>query len=155
VRTFLTSGGIAGPPSGDDGYTACPGGKSYGGLVVRYPVRNRADVTITTPDGPATEDLKKTPLQWVDLTTRSENTQRRSGGAVFVHPQHPNYPLTWLTRHYGPLCIGWPGVNARTFEPAEPFRLAYRLLLHRGADETEALKARYDTYVAASKAVWK
>lgn len=130
------------------------GGKSYGGLTARFAVRNRADVTITVPDGPTTGDLKETSLPWADLTSQFENAPGRSGGAVFVHPGHPDYPPTWLTRHYGPLCVGWPGVNARTFEPERPFRLAYRLLLHRGAHEVEALRANYDAYTASTKAVW-
>ena len=74
---------------------------------------------------------------------------------MFVHPDHPDYPPTWLTRHYGPLCVGWPGVKARPFEPEKPIRLAYRLLLHRGAYEVEALRTRYDTYTASTKAVWE
>ena len=131
------------------------GGKSYGGLVARFAVRNRADVTITVPDGTTTADLKETPLPWADLTAQFEKAPGRSGGAVFVHPQHPDYPPTWLTRHYGPLCVGWPGVKARTFEPDKPFRLAYRLLLHRGVYEVESLRARYDTYTASTKAVWR
>jgi len=131
------------------------GGKSYGGLVARFAVRDRADVTITVPDGPTTGDLKETPLPWADLTSQFENAPGRSGGAVFVHPEHPDYPPTWLTRHYGPLCVGWPGVKARPFKPEKPIRLAYRLLLHRGAYEVGTLKATYDTYAESTKAAWK
>lgn len=46
---------------------------------------------------------------------------------IFVPPSHPAYPPTWLTRHYGPLCIGWPGVKDKTFPPGKPIRLSYRL----------------------------
>jgi hypothetical protein len=130
------------------------GGKSYGGLTMRFAVRNRGDVKITVPDGPTSGDLKETPLAWADLTAAFEGAPNRSGGAVFVHPAHPDYPPTWLTRHYGPLCVGWPGVKARTFEPGKPFRLPYRLWLHRGAGEHEALKARYDAYTASTKVAW-
>lgn len=129
-------------------------GKSYGGLTMRFGVRNRGDVTITVPDGPTSGDLKETPLAWADLTAAFEGASDRSGGAVFVHPAHPDYPPTWLTRHYGPLCVGWPGVKARTFEPGKPFRLPYRLWLHRGAGDHEALIARYDAYTAATKVAW-
>lgn len=131
------------------------GGKSYGGLTARFAVRNQNDVMITVPDGQSAEDLKETPLPWADLTTQFENAPGRSGGAVFVHPNHPDYPPTWLTRHYGPLCVGWPGVKARTFEPGKPFRLAYRLMLHRGVCEVDALKLRYQAYAASTKAAWR
>ena len=78
----------------------------------------------------------------------------RSGGAVFVHPQHPNYPPTWLTRHYGPLCVGWPGVNARTYEPGQPHRLAYRLWVHAGSPDVEQLRSQYEAFTAATKIAW-
>lgn len=130
------------------------GGKSYGGLVVRYAVRKGDDVKITVPDGPTTEDLKETPLAWADLTTQFEGAADRSGGAVFVHPEHPDFPPTWLTRHYGPLCVGWPGVNAHKFVPGKPFHIAYRLWLHRGAGEHEGLKAKYGAYTSSAKVTW-
>ncbi len=130
------------------------GGKSYGGLTARFAVRDRGGVTITVPDGPTSGDLKETPLAWADLTAGFENAPDRSGGAVFVHPAHPDYPPTWLTRHYGPLCVGWPGIKTRTFEPDKPFRLPYRLWLHRGVGDYEALKARYDAYTASTKVAW-
>jgi len=130
------------------------GGKSYGGLTVRFAVRRQADVTITVPAGKTTEDLYETPLEWADLTTQIDGAAERSGGAVFVHPQHPNYPPTWLTRHYGPLCVGWPGVNARTYEPGQPHRLPYRLWIHAGAPDVDQLKLQYEAFVVATKAEW-
>ncbi len=130
------------------------GGKSYGGLTVRFAVRRQADATITVPAGKTTEDLYETPLEWADLTTQIDGAAERSGGAVFVHPQHPNYPPTWLTRHYGPLCVGWPGVNARTYEPGQPHRLPYRLWIHAGAPDVDQLKSQYEAFTAATKAEW-
>jgi len=130
------------------------GGKSYGGLTVRFAVRRQADVTITVPAGKTTEDLYETPLEWADLTAQIDGAAERSGGAVFVHPQHPDYPPTWLTRHYGPLCVGWPGVHARTYEPGQPHRLPYRLWIHAGAPDVDQLKSQYEAFVVATKAEW-
>ena len=127
------------------------GGKSYGGLTVRFAVQRQADVTITVPAGKTTEDLLETPLAWADLTTQFAGAPDRSGGAVFVHPQHPNYPPTWLTRHYGPLCVGWPGVNAREYEAGQPHRLPYRIWLHAGAADVEQLKSQYEAFAAARR----
>jgi len=130
------------------------GGKSYGGLTVRFAVQREADAAITVPAGKTTEDLYETPLEWADLTTQITGAPHRSGGAVFVHPQHPNFPPTWLTRHYGPLCVGWPGVHARQYEPGQPHRLPYRLWLHRGEVDVEQLRAQYAAFTAGAQARW-
>jgi len=50
----------------------------------------------------------------------------------------------WLTRHYGVLCLGWPGVDAKSFEPDKPIRLQYRVWIHRGAADGERLKKAYE-----------
>ena len=72
-----------------------------------------------------------------------------------VHPKHPDYPPTWLTRCYGCLCVGWPGVQARTFEPGKPIRLSYRVLLHKTALDVTQLKETYQNYLDATKARWE
>jgi hypothetical protein len=130
------------------------GGKSYGGLTVRFAVRGGSQVAITVPAGLTTADLAETPLEWADLTARFEGAPDRSGGAVFVHPQHPDYPPTWLTRHYGPLCVGWPGVNVRSYEPGKSYRLPYRVWVHAGAAEHERLKTEYEAYLTSAKVAW-
>ncbi|HID77695.1 MAG TPA: hypothetical protein EYP56_17080 [Planctomycetaceae bacterium] len=130
-------------------------GKSYGGLTVRFapPSRNDPSTVITVPSGPTTADLPDTRLEWADFTSRFGDETARSGAAVFVHPAHPDYPPTWLTRHYGPLCVGWPGVKPKTFPPGEPFRLDYRIWVHKGPVTTEELAGAYDAYKTAVEAV--
>jgi hypothetical protein len=130
-------------------------GKSYGGLTVRFAPRSREDTLITVPSGRTTEDLPDTPLAWADFTSRFGDADARSGAAIFVHPRHPDYPPTWLTRYYGPLCVGWPGVKARTFEPGKPIRLDYRIWIHKSAVEPEELKRAYAGYVTATKVHWE
>ena len=39
------------------------------------------------------------------------------------------------TRHYGVLCLGWPGVNPKTFSPGETIRCRYRVRIHRGTPD--------------------
>jgi hypothetical protein len=47
------------------------------------------------------------------------------------------------------LCVGWPGVQPKTFEPGKPFRLAYRVWVHgRELDEQE-LDRVYEAYVVS------
>jgi len=129
------------------------GGKSYGGLTVRFapPSSKDPSTVITVPDGPTTADLPDTPLAWADFTSKFGDHPRESGAAVFVPPSHPDYPPTWLTRHYGPLCIGWPGVTAKTFEPGVPIRLSYRIWIHKDAVETAKIQQAYDAYAEALK----
>ena len=38
----------------------------------------------------------------------------------------------WLTRHYGVLCLGWPGVQPKPFPVGEPIHCRYRVWIHRG-----------------------
>jgi len=131
------------------------GGKSYGGLTVRFAPTSRKDTVITVPGGRTKEDLPDTRLAWADFTTRYPGVPTPSGAAVFIHPNHPDYPPSWLTRHYGPLCVGWPGVKPMTFEPGKPIRLDYRIWIHKAAVETSGLQQAYDAYAAAAKVRWE
>jgi hypothetical protein len=126
-------------------------GKSYGGLTVRLAVRNPKDARITVPSGLTKDDLPDTPLAWADLTTKFDGAAAPSGAAIFVPRDHPDYPPTWLTRHYGPLCVGWPGVKDRTFEPGRQIHLAYRIWIHRQTVGADDLKRAYDAYTATVK----
>jgi hypothetical protein len=130
-------------------------GKSYGGLTVRFAPRSRADTLITVPSGRTKEDLPEAPLAWADFTSRFGDAEARSGAAIFVDPGHPDYPPTWLTRHYGAICVGWPGVKARSFEPGKPIRLSYRIWIHKSAVEPDELKRAYEAYTTASKTEWR
>ena len=71
-----------------------------------------------------------------------------------VPPDHPDYPPTWLTRHYGALCVGYPGVRPCTFTPGKPWRLNYRVWIHKNAPDTAVLQRAYDAYLAGLKAKW-
>jgi hypothetical protein len=124
-------------------------GKSYGGLSLRYAPNK--ETIITVPSGPSKEDLPDTPLAWADLTGQFASVSHPSGAAIFVSPDHPDFPPTWLTRHYGVLCVGWPGVKDRTFEPGVPIRLNYRIWIHRDAVGTADLKKAFDAYAAVRK----
>ena len=129
--------------------------KSYGGLTFRYDVSPRKDATVRVPGtvlghgSPAQSgnpDLLNTPLPWADLTTQIPGAPRRSGAAVFIHPRHPDYPPTWLTRTYGVLCVGWPGIESHTIKPGKPIRLDYRIWVHGEELDPDQLDRRYQTY---------
>jgi len=140
------------------------GGKSYGGLTIRANVWPRKDAIITTPQGATphvgdslatSTDLVNTPLPWADISSEFPGGSGRSGVAFMVHPEHPDFPPTWLTRHYGPLCVGWPGIQGKTFEPGKPFWIGYRVLIHKGELDVAALEKQYQGYTAATKTHWE
>ena len=117
-------------------------GKSYGGVNIRF-APHRVP-TITVLDGVTKEDLTVTRLEWADftagfMTSEAEPTSVLSGVTLIAVPDHPDYPPTWLTRHYGVLCVGWPGVEGRTFADGETFTLRYRFLIHRDPLSPEQL----------------
>lgn len=119
-------------------------GKSYGGLTLRF--GKGTNVVITIPDGVAKGDLAVTNLPWSDLALRLDDSGRTSGAAIFVHPSHPDFPPQWLLRHYGVLCLGWPGVQTGTLTPDTPVRLRYRVWVHRGTVGPADLQRAYDRY---------
>lgn len=122
-------------------------GKSYGGLTLRFaPGTNTA---ITIPSGLTSKDLPMTNLPWADLTRLWDKENKTSGAAIFVHPSHPDFPPQWLTRHYGVLCLGWPGVKPATFQPGEKIQCRYRVWIHRGAVKADQLARAFETYKTA------
>lgn len=122
-------------------------GKSYGGLTLRF--APRTNTVITTPLGNGDKDLPMTRLAWADLTAQYPGVPQPSGAAILVSPKHPDFPPMWLTRHYGVLCLGWPGTDGKSLEPTRSTRLEYRLWIHRGTVDLERMKAVYADYEKA------
>ncbi|WP_165233642.1 DUF6807 family protein [Aquisphaera insulae] len=124
-------------------------GKSYGGLTFRYAPGDRTAITV--PSGLTKDDLYMTPLPWADLTRTWLGRPERSGAAVLIHPSHPGFPPTWLTRHYGVLCVGWPGVKPGTIPPGESIRCRYRIWIHKGDLDAPALEKVFKAYAETTK----
>ncbi len=122
-------------------------GKSYGGINLRF--APRTDTVITVPTGRTTEDLPDTRLAWADLTARFAGAPGPSGAALFVDPKHPDFPPPWLTRHYGILCCGYPGVQGKTFPAGEPVRLNYRVWIHQSAVDVAEIQRAFEAYGVA------
>lgn len=129
-------------------------GKSYGGMTMRFNVPPGDTCAITVPDGATKEDLPDTRLAWADLARGFNGAATPSGAALMVPPTHPDFPPTWLTRHYGILCVGYPGVTSKTFPAGKPLRLSYRVWIHKDAD-LAALRKAYAAYVEGAKAAWR
>src|SRR5688572_10254788 len=122
-------------------------GKSYGGFTFRF--APRTNTVITTPLGQGDKDLMITRLPWADFSARFEGRAERSGAAIFVAPDHPDFSPEWMTRHYGLLCVGWPGVKPKTFQPGETIRCRYRVWVHRGAANVDRISRAYRAYEQA------
>jgi hypothetical protein len=125
-------------------------GKSYGGLTLRFAPRTHT--VVTTPLGQGAMDLSITRLPWADLSARFAGRSKASGAAIFVAPDHPDYPPEWLTRHYGVLCLGWPGVKPKTFQPGETVHCRYRVWIHRGAPSVDNVLKAYGRYEESLRA---
>jgi hypothetical protein len=119
-------------------------GKSYGGLTLRF--APRTNTVITTQLGQGEKDLLITRLPWADFSARFGGRAETSGTAILVAPDHPDFPPEWMTRHYGLLAVGWPGVEAKTFPPGETIRCRYRLWIHRGAVTVESMSQAWRGY---------
>lgn len=131
-------------------------GKSYGGLTMRFcpPTRRDPATVVTVQEGVTDVDLSESFQPWADYTSKLSGHDAPSGASVFIGPDHPDYPPMWLLRHYGPLCVGWPGVTAQTFEPGKPIRLNYRIWIHKSAVAVEEIQRAYDGYLAACGVEW-
>jgi hypothetical protein len=130
-------------------------GKSYGGLNMRFNVKDEKQAVITVPNGVAKKDLTEAPLAWADMSYPITSPSIPSGAALFVSPEHPDYPPTWMARHYGILSIGWPGVLNKTFSPGQPISLNYRVWIHKSTVSTADLEKAYAAYALKNKGGWK
>ena len=123
---------------------------------------------ITVPSGITSEDLPEMPLPWADYTSNFYRNglgvafpdggvqagailnlplkDQPSGATIFIPKTHPDFPPTWLTRHYGPLCVGWPGVVGKKFQPGEKIELRYRMWIHEGAVTVPQIEKAYKEY---------
>lgn len=135
-------------------------GKSYGGLTIRFrPTgKNGEDRFILTDEGLAKGDMPEKPLRWADFTSRfgapdKETGEKNalSGAAIFLSPNFPDFPPTWLTRYYGPLCVGWPGVVEQKFEPGERIEMRARIWLHEGLVPKETLQKAFERWAEEEK----
>ena len=125
--------------------------KGYGGMTFRYGPAKQVEISL---DGKVdAKDIVGGRGRWADWSglfpgPDGKPGSKRSGGAVLVHPSHPDSPTTWLTRHYGALCVTWPGLRMIEVSRKEPLRLRYRLWIHRGNAVEGKVGDQYNAYAA-------
>ena len=84
-------------------------------------------------------------LRWADYALRRGSDKPFEGASIFLSPDFPDFPPTWLTRYYGPLCVGFPGVEARRFKAGEPVSMKARVFIHEGLLSPETLTKIYES----------
>jgi len=103
---------------------------------------------ILTSKGRKDEEAWGSRAKWVDYSGK-DRSGHDVGVALFDHPENLRHPTWWHARNYG-LCAANPfgvsyfekkerGTGDFVLAAGESLRLRYRVLLHRGAGEAEAL----------------
>jgi hypothetical protein len=116
--------------------------KGYGGLCFRgAPMFTGA--VMTTDEGPLKEDAVHTPFQWADISNQE------LGIAIFVSPDHPDFPTKWMIRnsYAGLINVSWPGLASVVLKPGEPVILRYRIYVHRGDAVAGGVTTAYRRFV--------
>jgi hypothetical protein len=118
--------------------------KGYGGLSLRgAPMFTGAE--LTTNRGVLKKDSTNVPFLWADLSTE------KLGVSIFVSPEHPGFPTTWLIRnsYAGFINASWPGLKTVVLQPERPVTLNYRLYIHRGDATSGRVRQAYEQYLSA------
>lgn len=118
--------------------------KGYGGLCLRG-TQMFTGATLTTDQGLLKTDSTNMVFRWADLSTK------KLGVAIFVSPDHPGFPTTWLIRnsYAGILNASWPGLKPAILLPGKPATLSYRLYVHRGDAGSGGVRQAYESYLSA------
>ena len=117
--------------------------KGYGGLSIRgAPMFTGA--SMSTDRGILEEDSTNVPFRWADLSTDDH------GVAIFVSPDHPDFPITWLLRnsYAGFINASWPGLEPAVIQPNESIILRYRIYIHKGNIISGGVHEAYKQYLS-------
>jgi hypothetical protein len=117
--------------------------KGYGGLTLRSAPEFKG-LPIKTDQGEITGEKNNMSLRWADLSTNE------MGVAIFVSPDHPDFPATWVLRtsYAGLLNVSWPGLKPAILQPRQPISLRYRVFVHKGDTSKGQVEQAYQRYIA-------
>ena len=118
------------------------GGKGYGGLSFRG-APMFTGTAVTSDKGPLEKDINNEEFLWTDISTE------QLGLAIFVAPDHPDFPTAWITRnsYAGFLNASWPGLKTVVLQPEKPVVLRYRIYVHSGDAASGNVRAAYQEYI--------
>lgn len=125
--------------------------KGYGGFTFRYATVTSNTIEIYADGKKIPKDLNQLRATWADysaifLRRPGQPNKQRTGVAVLVNPQHPDFPPEWITRFYGVLNVSYPGLKMLELPKGQPLRLRYRLWIHRGNAVEGQVDAAYKAY---------
>jgi hypothetical protein len=117
--------------------------KGYGGLSIRG-ASMFTGASMSTDQGLLEEDSTNVPFRWADLSSDD------LGVAIFVSPDHPGYPTTWLIRnsYAGFINASWPGLKPAVLQPDESITLSYRIYIHKGNTASGKVHEAYKQYLS-------
>jgi hypothetical protein len=117
--------------------------KGYGGFSFRGAALFKG-AALTTDEGRLEEDSVGRPFRWADLSTPER------GVAIFVSPDHPDFPVNWLVRtsYAGFLNPSWPGLAGASLTPGKPVSLRYRVYVHRGDVQAGGVRDAYEDFAS-------
>lgn len=82
---------------------------------------------------------------WMDVVGTLDG--KRKGVTIMVHPSHPGYPLKWILRPKGSMQNPqWPGRKPVRLSTTEDLRLRYRLVVHVGELNHEAIESIWQDF---------
>lgn len=123
----------------------------YGGLVVRAPQPLRGQ-NLLLPSGETTDYIAGVPHRWCDLSGQMDGGPDRYGGITFLdHPgnqRHPSpvYARTRPLDNFMNLALLFH--EPLTLEKGDTLHLRYRVILHDGRGDADALNAAWEEYAA-------
>lgn len=117
-------------------------GPRYGGMNIRLTKKNKSG-TWTADSDPIKGDQHQKSFSWVDYSSKKTN-----GIALFVSPNHPNFPPKWLLRSsYGSvMCVHWPTEKPYTLRPGKPLTFSYRIYIHQKDAKAGLVSEAYQEY---------
>lgn len=115
--------------------------KGYGGFSVR--LRLPDDVKLKTIAGfVIPQRIAMDVGEWVDITASYRGAgSRPSGVVVLIHPLTPGHPRKWILRSERSMQNhAYPGREAIALSQREPLVMQYRLIVHRGELDADAIR---------------
>ncbi|MCC9604175.1 PmoA family protein [Stieleria sp. JC731] len=143
VQLKATSAGTRIGGSNDD--------KGYGGFSLR--VKMPDDLRFASQNGPevpAYATVAASP--WMTMRG-SFNSAKQSSITVLTHPVSVGYPQPWILRSkrsmQNPV---WPGQHPVELSDTQPTRLRYRVLIHRGTEDSQTINRWQRSYIEDASA---
>jgi hypothetical protein len=120
--------------------------KGYGGFCLRLNIPE--DMIFTSEKGPVTpQELQISAGRWMDFSGSFGVEKTPSGITILCHPDNPVYPSPWILRQKGSMQNAvFPGRERIKLNMNHPVTLKYRLIIHKGDNQTVNLNKLQKEY---------